>query len=147
MHGRPAGAVRAGDAEWRLRAAALRERHPLVYAEIEGQGYADGDRDGFERGIAVGVERGRQEERDRLGLGPDREPQRPREAAVEWLCELLRDGPRKAAEIKACAARDGHAWRTVERAKADVGAVARPGHVGGARASWWKLPGQAFPWE
>lgn len=144
------GAVSGGDAERRVRAAALRMRSAdpttvegRLCAEIERAAYHEG----FEDGKAEGLEEGRREACDDGQSVEDDPPERPRAAAAAWLGDLLRDGPRKGANVKACAARDGHAWRTVERAKADVGAVARPGHVGGARASWWKLPGQAFPWE
>lgn len=149
-------AVRIREAALKMRSAPPRTLLGEVYAEIQrdsyDEGYRDGDRSGYDEGhrdgFNEGLERGRREAWDGgVGLSEYREL-RPGPAAAAWIRWLLRDGPLRHADVKACAARDGHAWRTIERAKAGVGAVSRPGRVDGGRTSWWwKLPEQTFPWE
>jgi hypothetical protein len=46
-----------------------------------------------------------------------------RDIAVEWLRELLRDGPVLSSEVDVAAKRAGHSMRTVKRAKKEAGVV------------------------
>lgn len=56
--------------------------------------------------------------------------------AKEWLADLLRDGPKPAAEVYAAAKQAGHPQRTVQRAKAQLGV--RSEKLGSG--SWvWKI--------
>ncbi|NLF09476.1 MAG: AAA family ATPase [Pirellulaceae bacterium] len=58
--------------------------------------------------------------------------------AKDWLREALADGPKPSSELKGDAKRDGIAWRTVERAKTQLGVSNRPDGFGGP---WvWALP-------
>jgi len=61
-----------------------------------------------------------------------------RSKAAEWLRDLLKTGPMEAGKIKEDAEEAGYAWRTVQRAKDDLGIVPYRDHFGGA---WiWRLP-------
>jgi putative DNA primase/helicase len=51
--------------------------------------------------------------------------------AKAFLSELLADGPQPMREIKQAAAAHGHSWRTVERAKSQLGVVAKKRGLGG----------------
>jgi putative DNA primase/helicase len=67
----------------------------------------------------------------------------PKDEAAEWLTAMLHDAPVESKELKQRAETDGIAWRTVERAKNDLGVIAsRQGQPGkrGAGAWMWKLP-------
>jgi putative DNA primase/helicase len=56
-----------------------------------------------------------------------------------FLLELLANGPVSTREVKAGAAANGYKWRTVERAKTDLGITTKKGQ--GASAPWyWALP-------
>jgi putative DNA primase/helicase len=58
--------------------------------------------------------------------------------AEAFLADALRDGPVATRDLKAAANANGHAWRTVERAKKGLGAVAVKGDF---KAGWsWQLP-------
>jgi hypothetical protein len=58
--------------------------------------------------------------------------------AKEWLREYLACGRLPQAQIKADAEKIGIAWRTLRRAKADLGVEP---HKGGMGAGWfWELP-------
>jgi archaellum biogenesis ATPase FlaH len=60
-----------------------------------------------------------------------------RDDAGEWLKSMLADGPVSSSDLKRQAAKDGIAWRTVNRAKADLGIHARKA---GFNAGWtWDL--------
>ncbi|MGK2941288.1 MAG: AAA family ATPase [Immundisolibacter sp.] len=60
--------------------------------------------------------------------------------AEDWLQDALAGGPVASEELKRRARGDGFAWRTVERAKKSLGALARK-HGFGAEARWaWELP-------
>jgi len=67
-----------------------------------------------------------------------------RDEACDWLYQLLKDGPVTSKELKAKAAEDGVAWRTVERAKEQLDVIAeRQGVTGKGRGvgDWiWRLP-------
>ncbi len=68
---------------------------------------------------------------------PGPEPQ-ARNQAAEWLQDLLRDGPMASAKIKEEAQDAGYVWRTVHRAKDELGIKPYREQFGGA---WmWKLP-------
>lgn len=54
-------------------------------------------------------------------LARDSESRRDRNEIQEWLQSLLVHGPMPVTEIKKAAEADCHAWRTVERAKKDLG--------------------------
>ena len=56
-----------------------------------------------------------------FGAEPGRREKPARSAAKEWLAELLHDGPLLAEEVKEQAERAGLSWRTVQRAKEDIG--------------------------
>jgi putative DNA primase/helicase len=62
--------------------------------------------------------------------------------ARDFLEEQLAKGPVASAEIKPAALAKGHRWRTVERAKAQLGIKSTKG-VGGAW--YWGLPAEAEP--
>jgi hypothetical protein len=65
---------------------------------------------------------------------------RPRERAAEWLRTELADGPRKASELIAAAARVGIAERTLERVKKDLG-VKSERVQNGEKGEWvWSDP-------
>jgi putative DNA primase/helicase len=71
------------------------------------------------------------------GKRPGPEP-KARNKAAEWLQDFLRDGPMRAGQIKDDVKEAGYAWRTVERAKDDLGIKPYREQFGGA---WmWKLP-------
>jgi putative DNA primase/helicase len=63
--------------------------------------------------------------------------------AVEWLGELLKDGPVNSDEIPAAAKQSGIAWRTVERAKTRLGVKSRKRDY--AAGWWWSLPEHSGP--
>jgi hypothetical protein len=65
---------------------------------------------------------------------------KPREAAVEWLQELLLLGPLSANEVRAQANEAGLFWGTVRRAQAALGIKPGKSDFGGP---WmWELPGE-----
>jgi hypothetical protein len=61
--------------------------------------------------------------------------------AEAWLRTLLEGGPQPTEEIKRQCKAAGLQWRTVERAKAKIGAVAKRSGFGAAGVWSWKLPG------
>jgi len=61
--------------------------------------------------------------------------------AEAWLKSLLECGPQPADEIKKQSRANGLAWRTVERAKKNIGAVSKRRGFGVGGAWEWKLPG------
>lgn len=63
-----------------------------------------------------------------------------RDAAAEWLRDALAAGPMAAGELQDRAAADGHAWRTIERAKPGVARSVRERKDDGATGQWmWRL--------
>jgi len=59
-------------------------------------------------------------------------------AVADWLRDLLHEGPVAASEIQERAEGEGHAWRTVQRAKERLGVQAEKS---GFKGGWeWKLP-------
>lgn len=58
---------------------------------------------------------------------------------VDWLRELLHDGPVSAREVKRCADEAGYAWRTVQRAMRRAGADSR--RTGFGKPAEWFLNG------
>ncbi|QIK38101.1 AAA family ATPase [Caldichromatium japonicum] len=63
------------------------------------------------------------------------------EEAKNFLCDLLSDGPLTAKEVKADADGAGFAWRTIERAKRELGVEAiRTGGLGKSGRWEWHLP-------
>lgn len=60
--------------------------------------------------------------------------------AADWLTEMLRRGPQRAAELKALAKADGIQERTLMRAKVRLGLVARRQGVGLAGTWLWQWP-------
>ncbi|MDI9430654.1 MAG: AAA family ATPase [Planctomycetota bacterium] len=61
-----------------------------------------------------------------------------RNKARDWLRDLLRTGPMEAGKVKVEATEAGYAWRTVQRAKDELGIKPDRHQFGGA---WiWKLP-------
>jgi putative DNA primase/helicase len=67
----------------------------------------------------------------------DRQP-RPRDEVKIWLKDLLSPGPIAVETIKETAEEEGHAWRTINRAKKDLGIHSRKQEFSGR---WeWVLP-------
>jgi putative DNA primase/helicase len=63
-----------------------------------------------------------------------------RDEAADFLRDLLASGPAPVKAIKADAGGAGYAWRTIERAKRDIGAEAKKG---GMKDGWvWHLPAE-----
>ena len=76
-------------------------------------------------------------------LGQIEAKRHPKDEAAEWLSATLHDGPVASKELKERAEADGISWRTVERAKEELGVIAtRQGEPGkrGAGAWAWTLP-------
>jgi hypothetical protein len=65
------------------------------------------------------------------------------EDAGRWLHALLEDGPKAQHAIRQAAEDAGHGWRTVERAKKELGVDAY--QQKGVRGWSWKLPDQLLP--
>lgn len=64
--------------------------------------------------------------------------QETRASAIEFLREVLRDGPTPVTTIKAEAADAGHNWRTIQRAADDMHIIKRKG---GMKSGWyWSIP-------
>lgn len=81
---------------------------------------------------------------DALATENSSEPKRPgpkpeaRNKAAEWLRDLLKTGPMESGKVKVEATEAGYAWRTVQRAKDELGIVPRRNQFGG---TWiWRLP-------
>jgi hypothetical protein len=55
---------------------------------------------------------------------------RKADQALTWLRHELEDGPRAVKALQERAEAAGHKWRTVERAKVDLGAMASQGPQG-----------------
>jgi hypothetical protein len=72
---------------------------------------------------------------------PDEEEQ-ARAEVVAFLQDQLAAGPVATREVRAAASANGYKWRTVERAKTDLGVTAKKG-VGGLW--YWTRPGEANP--
>ena len=71
---------------------------------------------------------------------PGPKPQ-TRNRAAEWLRDMLKTGPMAAGKVKEEAEGAGYAWRTVQRAKDDLGIKPYRDQFGGA---WiWRLPTDA----
>lgn len=65
------------------------------------------------------------------------------DAAMDWLGELLAQGPLSQVEVQAAAGMAGHAWATVRRAANEIGVEKTKDGDGG---SWiWSLPGMIPP--
>jgi len=75
---------------------------------------------------------------DLLAGDTSREERSRREEAREFLLAALADGARSAKEIRRAAEADGLAWRTVQRAREDLGV--RATRVGFASGATWRLP-------
>ncbi|MGM3273725.1 AAA family ATPase [Ralstonia sp. 24A2] len=70
----------------------------------------------------------------------DQEERTERDEAADFLRSLLEAGPTSVKVIKADATGAGYAWRTIERAKREIGAEARKG---GMKEGWvWELPAE-----
>ncbi len=72
-------------------------------------------------------------------LAPRKQPREPQhQRGTEWLVERLLRGPTAVTELKQDAAAEGISWRTLERAKADLGALSLKTAMTGG---WcWALP-------
>jgi hypothetical protein len=65
-----------------------------------------------------------------------------RDAAAEWLEDVLADGPLPARELQELADQAGHAWATVKRAKDGVARSVRERNADGSTGQWlWRLLG------
>lgn len=60
--------------------------------------------------------------------------------ARDWLRDVLSDGPLASNEIKKMAEQDGLAWRTIERAKKQIGVRAMREGFGKGGRSLWAMP-------
>lgn len=84
--------------------------------------------------------------RDLLGISVDDPEHLAETDAAAFLVAELEPGPLGVTEIKSRAGKAGHAWRTVERAKASLGiskangSVKRIGGVGATGEWTWELP-------
>jgi hypothetical protein len=67
------------------------------------------------------------------------------ERARKFLADFLHAGPRTAREIWQAAERDGHSFRTLERAKKDLMIRSISVYPDKRRVSYWLLPGQELP--
>jgi putative DNA primase/helicase len=68
--------------------------------------------------------------------------QSAKEETLDWLRELLGDGPLPAKQVRSEADAAGHSWATVTRAKKDGGLIAfREGGAAGDGRWFWCLPG------
>ncbi len=66
-----------------------------------------------------------------------------RDAAANWLAEVLSTGPVAVADLKDDAGDAGMGWRTVERAKAVLGVKSERRHLEGRISGYvWRLPGE-----
>lgn len=63
-----------------------------------------------------------------------------REEAADWLHEQLQSGPMLTKDLKTAAARDGFSWRTIERAKTDLGIKGRRSGTHPSDPFEWILP-------
>ena len=66
-----------------------------------------------------------------------------RDAAAEWLRELLSTGPALARDVQADAKSAGYSWPTIRRAKQAVGVQVRRDGFGKGAAWRWSLPARA----
>ena len=71
---------------------------------------------------------------------PPVDRQAPRREAMAWLEDQLEHSPVPVTELKEQADIDGHAWRTIERAKKDLGIKSKPSGFGGPHR--WGFAGQ-----
>lgn len=78
---------------------------------------------------------------DEALAGPRDNERMSREDAQGFLLAELADGPVKADEIKRRARKAGVGWRTVEKAKKDLGVESKRVVDGDGAAWWWMLPG------
>ena len=62
------------------------------------------------------------------------------EDAKDFLRELLANGPVEAKDVREEVDGFGHAWRTVERAKKEMGVLSRREGFGKQSKCWWELP-------
>lgn len=69
---------------------------------------------------------------------------RPRDRAVVWLHDELANGPRRASDVRAAAARACIPNRTLERAKGELRVKSHAAYHGDVREWWWYDP--AAPW-
>jgi putative DNA primase/helicase len=69
---------------------------------------------------------------------PADDRQQRREDAKNWLRDLLLGGAVAAKEVKEAAEANGHTWRTIERAKGELGIEAFREKVPGPWS--WRLP-------
>ena len=75
---------------------------------------------------------------DVLNNNPRQKHARARDHAEEWLRKLLQDGPVPQQRIEAEAERQEFSWRTIRRAKDDLGVRSRKASFG--RGWLWELP-------
>jgi len=73
-------------------------------------------------------------------LAPQKRGLREIDAAKHFLTGILSRGPMAQKDIKAEATKRGVAWRTVERAKADLGIVSERRGFGQGSVVYWSLP-------
>ncbi len=81
-----------------------------------------------------------------VGFKSDARKETPeRDAAVEWLEDVLAEGPVPAGELQELAHKAGHAWRTVKRAKEGVARSVRSRKADGSTGQWcWRLLGEVL---
>lgn len=72
--------------------------------------------------------------------GDDGDERTERDEAHDFLRDLLADGPVAVRDLRADATGAGHAWRTIERAKRELGIESRKQGVGKDGKWFWALP-------
>ncbi|WP_322008283.1 AAA family ATPase [Paraburkholderia tropica] len=101
------------------------------------------DANGIEASRVVWGERIDGTSRDIIGdveVVPDDDEKTERDEAIDFLRALLSSGPVSVKAIKSDATGAGYSWRTIERAKRDIGVVARKVSM---KDGWaWALPAE-----
>jgi putative DNA primase/helicase len=109
--------------------------------DVRGLSYGVVDQDGAAclawspEAVTIGVEEAmaQDEPDDQAGERAD---------AVEWLRDVLGDGPVAAEELRRAAQREGHSWATIRRAKKQAGAESYREGFGPGATYQWHLPGE-----
>ena len=74
-----------------------------------------------------------------------KEMAKAKSSGERWLVAQLAPGPQKVSDLKTSATQASVGWRSVERAKANIGIEDQRVGFGKDSAVWWKLPGQTIP--
>jgi hypothetical protein len=82
---------------------------------------------------------------DKLLGGAARTEVPPRDRAVAFLEQFLKDGPRTSRDIWEAAQKAGLSARTLHRAREGLDISSLRFHADGQLVSYWRLPGQQWP--